>query len=55
MKKLLFILVALLVVATPVTAADFTDGTESEILDIPGLQMLSEMVSTVYHIELLLV
>lgn len=28
MKKLLFILVALLAVATPVTVADFTDGTE---------------------------
>lgn len=42
MKKLLFILVALLAVATPVTAAeDFTDGTESEILDIPGLQTMN--------------
>ena len=40
MKKLLFILVALLAVATPVTAVDFTDGTESEILDIPGLQTM---------------
>ena len=43
MKKLLFILVALLAVATPVTAADFTDGTESEILDIPGLQTIKHV------------